>query len=82
VFIVTLLLIGDIRVSLWVFASVALILVDIVGSMHFWGLTIEMVTSIDIILAVGLAVDYSAHVGHMYVALSGSRAGEFFRRKC
>ncbi len=75
VFVVTLILIGDIRVSLWVFASVAMIVVEIAGTMQFWGLTIEIVTSICLILAVGLAVDYSAHIGHMYIALSGARQG-------
>ena len=41
--------------------------------MHFCGLTIEIVTPICLILAFGLAVDYSAHDGHKYVALAGSR---------
>ncbi|CAG0912381.1 unnamed protein product [Notodromas monacha] len=73
VFAVTLVLIGDVRVSLWVFACVAFTLVDIAGSMHFWGLNIEIVTSICLILAVGLAVDYAAHIGHMFVALKGTK---------
>jgi Niemann-Pick C1 protein len=31
--------------------------------MHFWGLTIDMISFIDIVLAVGLCVDYAAHIG-------------------
>ena len=50
--------------------------VDVAGSMHFWGLTIDTVTTIILILAIGLAVDYSAHVGHMFMTVTGTRAGQ------
>ena len=36
------------------------------------GLTIEIVTSIILILAVGLALDYSAHIGVTYVVSRGT----------
>ena len=50
--------------------------VDVAGSMHFWGLTIDTVTTIILILAIGLAVDYSAHIGHMFMTVTGTRAGQ------
>lgn len=31
--------------------------------MYFWGLTINMVSCIDIVLAIGLCVDYASHIG-------------------
>jgi len=43
--------------------------------MHFWGLTIDTVTSIILILAIGLAVDYSAHIGHCFMTFTGNRDG-------
>lgn len=49
--------------------------VDVAGSMHFWGLTIDTVTCIILIVAIGLAVDYSAHIGHMFMTVTGTRAG-------
>ncbi|KAL8581653.1 hypothetical protein ACOMHN_049209 [Nucella lapillus] len=74
VFIVTLILIAHVGTSLMVFSCVLLTLVDVAGSMHFWGLTIDTVTTIVLILAIGLAVDYSAHVGHMFMTVTGTRS--------
>jgi len=31
--------------------------------MYFWGLTIDTVSCIDLVLAIGLCVDYAAHIG-------------------
>ncbi|KAJ8305668.1 hypothetical protein KUTeg_016213 [Tegillarca granosa] len=75
VFIVTLVLVANIWTSLMVFSCVAATLVDVGGFMHFWGLTIDTVTCILLILAIGLAVDYSAHIGHCFMTLKGSRDG-------
>jgi len=70
--IVNLLLIADVTVSILVFLCVALTLLDIAGGAYFMGLTIEIVTSIILILAVGLALDYSAHIGVTYVVSRGT----------
>lgn len=74
VFIVTVILIAHIGTSLLVFGCVIFTLVDVAGSMHFWGLTIDTVTTIILILAIGLAVDYSAHIGHMFMTVTGTRS--------
>lgn len=49
--------------------------VDVTGTLQFWDVTIDTASSILITLCVGLAVDYSAHVGHMFMTLLGSREG-------
>ena len=41
--------------------------------MHWWGLTIDTVSCIDLVLAIGLCVDYAAHVGHTFMTVSGTR---------
>lgn len=74
--IVTILLIRNVQTAIWVICCVCFTLVDLVGSMYFFGLTIEISTSIVIILCVGLAVDYSAHIGHKFTTLQGSRDGK------
>ena len=51
--------------------------VDVVGTLQFWGVTIEISSSILIILCVGLAVDYSAHVGHTFMTMAGNKQGEY-----
>lgn len=41
--------------------------------MHFWGLTIDTVSCINLVLAIGLCVDYAAHVAHTFMTKAGSR---------
>lgn len=50
--------------------------------MHFWGLTIDTLTSILLILSIGLAIDYSAHIGHKFMTLSGARKGKILYAFC
>lgn len=50
--------------------------------MHFWGLTIDTVTCIQLVLAIGLAVDYSAHIGHTYMTIAGTRNGKLEHLFC
>ena len=52
--------------------------VDVAGTMYFWGVTIDTASSILLTLCVGLAVDYSAHIGHTFMTVSGSKNGEIF----
>ena len=68
---VNLILIADLVVSLLVFLCVVLTILDIVGGLYFMGLTIEIVTSVQLILSVGLALDYSAHIGVTYIVTRG-----------
>jgi len=72
VLVVTLLLLGSIRLCILVLATVLLTIVDLVGFLHFWGITIDIISCINIILAVGFCVDYSCHIAHSYLASSGS----------
>jgi predicted RND superfamily exporter protein len=51
--------------------------------MHYWGITISGVSTIYILICVGLAVDYAAHIGHIFkdsVGNSQERAFEAISR--
>ena len=72
VFVITLLLLADIKSCLLVFICVVLTLVDIVGMLHFWGITIDTLSCVNIVLAIGLCVDYSAHIAHAFIVSEGS----------
>eukprot|EP00928_Gymnodinium_smaydae_P068258 TRINITY_DN5133_c0_g2_i1.p1 TRINITY_DN5133_c0_g2~~TRINITY_DN5133_c0_g2_i1.p1 ORF type:complete len:1045 (+),score=84.01 TRINITY_DN5133_c0_g2_i1:58-3135(+) len=54
------------RISVWVMICVVLSIVDVLGLMHFWGVTISGVSTIYLLICVGLAVDYAAHIAHMF----------------
>jgi multidrug efflux pump subunit AcrB len=58
VFITTTLFIGHLVTSLTVLAIVVVCLANVIGFMHFWGLTIETVSCINLTIATGLVVDY------------------------
>ena len=67
---------GLIRTNLQFITVYMIIQVDVVGLVYWWGLTIDTVTSINTILAVGLAVDYAAHIGHTFMTVDGNRNGK------
>ena len=73
VFLATLFLIADLFCSLIVVLSVTLALIDVGGFMFFWGLSIETVAASLGTLALGLTVDYSAHVAHAFMVEKGTR---------
>ena len=47
--------------------------VNVVGFAHFWDTSINVVSTINLVLCIGLAVDYAAHIGHAFMVASGSR---------
>ncbi|KZC10954.1 PREDICTED: patched domain-containing protein 3-like [Dufourea novaeangliae] len=63
----------DFKASFWVLCCVLFTLIDLLGSMYFLNLTIEMSSSIMILLCAGLAVDYAAHIGLEFIRTKGSK---------
>ena len=47
--------------------------VNVVGFAHFWDTSINVVSTINIVLCIGLTVDYAAHIGHAFMVASGSK---------
>jgi len=58
--------------ALLITANVAFCIIEILGFMYALGIVIDSVSVINIVLAVGLSVDYSAHVGHCFMVKGGS----------
>lgn len=67
VFVVILIVTANIQVTLFILLCVALVDVFLLGLLHFWGVTFNSVTVVNNVIAIGLAVDYSAHIGHAYL---------------
>lgn len=65
--IITMLLIPHPCVASLVFLSVVFTIVEVVGFMYHWGLKVDGVTVVMLIVALGLAIDYSAHIGVAYL---------------
>lgn len=66
-------MLGDFSLCLMVMACVMLTLVDLVGTLHFWDVTIDVISCVNIVLATGLCVDYSVHIAHAFSVAEGSR---------
>merc|ERR1719253_993089 len=60
------------RIAVWVIFCIFLSVIETLGYMYFWGVTISGVSTIYILICVGLAVDYAAHVAHMFVLSTGN----------
>ena len=73
IFLVVFVLLTNLRITTMVFLTVILTLVDIVGFLHFWDITIDIISCVNIVLAVGLCVDYSVHIAHAYLVAEGDR---------
>ncbi|GLI67802.1 hypothetical protein VaNZ11_012090 [Volvox africanus] len=73
VFLVTMILLADVVASLIVGTMVVLSDVGVFGFMHYANLQFNSVTCIVLVLAVGIAVDYSAHVMRAFLVSTGTR---------
>ncbi|XP_049870407.1 NPC intracellular cholesterol transporter 1-like [Pectinophora gossypiella] len=70
----TVILITNLQMCLWIFICVLLTIVNVLGWMQRWAMTVDIVCCIGLELAIGLCVDYAAHVGHTFLTVTeGSR---------
>jgi predicted RND superfamily exporter protein len=51
---------------------IASICFTLIGLMSWWGADLDPVTMVDVLLATGFSVDYTAHIAHQYYTKSGS----------
>jgi len=73
VFVVTMLLIGHPGTSIMVFLSVCITIVELLGIQTLFDLSIDTVAVVLFVLAVGLSVDYSAHIAQGFMQHHGTR---------
>ena len=71
IFLITFILLANLQMSFMVMAMVGVTLVDIIGFLYLWDVTIDIVSCINIVISVGLCVDYSVHIAHAYITASG-----------
>lgn len=71
---VTLCLITEIQTAGCVMVAIIFSLLDVAGFAHYWGLKYNGVVMIYSLIALGLTVDYSIHIGYKYSTVYGTRA--------
>lgn len=67
IFVVTFLLMGfDIFSSVVVLITITMIVVNLGGLMYFWHITLNAVSLVNLVMAVGIAVEFCSHLVHSF----------------
>ncbi|XP_071451302.1 NPC intracellular cholesterol transporter 1 isoform X2 [Hetaerina americana] len=67
IFLVTFVLMGmDIASSFVVVVTIAAIVIDIGGLMYWWGISLNAVSLVNLVMAVGIAVEFCSHLVHSF----------------
>lgn len=67
VFIVLMIVTANLTVTFFILLCVALVDFFLLGLLFFWNVTFNSITVVNNVIAIGLAVDYSAHIGHAFL---------------
>lgn len=76
---VSLLLIPSVISSIWISFSIISIEVGVVGYMTWWGVSLDGVALINLIMCIGFSVDFSAHICYHYIAEDGKQPDDRIR---
>lgn len=68
VFVIVLTITGSLLGSLYVIFAVALVIYFLLGLISFWDCELNSISFVNTVIAIGLAVDYSAHIMHAYLS--------------
>eukprot|EP00656_Telonema_subtile_P010498 TRINITY_DN1506_c0_g1_i2.p1 TRINITY_DN1506_c0_g1~~TRINITY_DN1506_c0_g1_i2.p1 ORF type:complete len:936 (+),score=184.20 TRINITY_DN1506_c0_g1_i2:115-2922(+) len=66
ILVIVALLIPSIVISLLIFFVISCSILEVAGFMHWWGLYLDNVTVVMLIVSIGISVDYAAHIGHAF----------------
>jgi len=80
VFFVVLLLLAHFIPALLAFISIAMINLDLMGLMYLLKLNINSISVICLVMSIGLAVDYTAHYLHAFMAAPGASGNERMKK--
>ncbi|KAG7311994.1 hypothetical protein JYU34_001435 [Plutella xylostella] len=73
IFIVTFILMGfDLFSALVVVITITMIVVNIGGLMYWWGISLNAVSLVNLVMAVGIAVEFCSHLVHSFSVAPGS----------
>ena len=67
VFLVVLFITGSFPVTILVVLAVALVDIYLMALIYYWDLTLNNIIVVQLVIGLGLSVDYSAHIAHTYL---------------
>ncbi|MCL4125798.1 UNVERIFIED_CONTAM: hypothetical protein GTU68_044369 [Idotea baltica] len=62
--------------SMWVAFSIVSIEVGVVGYMTMWGVSLDSISMINLIMCIGFSVDFSAHISYAYLTAKADTPDE------
>lgn len=71
ILIVTFILMGSLRSSLAVVITITMIIINIGGMMYFWNISLNAVSLVNLVMAVGISVEFCSHLVHSYSQSNG-----------
>ena len=74
---VVILVTADGTVTLLVAGVVIITDLFLAALIHYWGLTMNQIVVLNIILAIGTSVDYSTHIAYSYLSSDPPKTGEY-----
>lgn len=78
VFLVTLLLLGNVWASFIIVIVVSMIEIDLLGVMALWQINLNAVSVVNLVMAIGISVEFCVHLSHSFLLKSGNR---YYRAK-
>ncbi|XP_078391128.1 patched domain-containing protein 3-like [Cetorhinus maximus] len=74
--VISLLLIPNPVCCLWVTFAIASVLVGVAGFMAFWGVNLDSISMINLVICIGFSVDFTAHISYAFVSNDKTSANE------
>ncbi|KAF3699027.1 Patched domain-containing protein 3 RND-type protein RNDEu-3 [Channa argus] len=73
---VSLILIPNLLCSAWVAFAVCSVIVGVTGFMAQWGVSLDSISMINLVMCIGFSVDFSAHITYSFVSSTKRDANE------
>ena len=65
---------GSLPVTLLVLLAVCLVDLFLLALIHYWDLTMNNIIVVNLVIGLGLAVDYAAHIAHTYLIVEAPKS--------
>jgi len=76
VLVVMLVVTANVPVTFFILLCISLVDFMLLGLLYYWNVTLNSITVVNNVIAIGLAVDYSAHIGHAFLMIDPPNVDE------
>lgn len=76
---ISFLFIPNVLCSLWVAFSIVSIELGVVGYMALWGVNLDTISMVNLIMCIGFSVDFTAHICYAYMSSEATRPADRVR---